>query len=440
MQFLDYAAVNPSRERQSRTIGRRMVMMMARMRFQLLAGLLIGVVAPVILRGNFERFPDQIVNYDNSLFGTLSAFLIGYMFFRKVSALPGATSFMNIIPSFLTSYGLVIGVFFILRLQYSRYQFLVSFVLVVVSFYILMFLLNRFRRCRFAVMTDRALADMPRIPGIEWVATPTPAEAKAYADLPLVVDFRSERVDPVWERYLADEAIAGRLVYNSKEILESLRGRVPIGKLTGSTFGHLDPDSIYAPAKRYIDVITAAIALVILSPLILVISVLIRLDSKGPALFKQKRMGYRGEPFTVYKFRSMRMEEKDPTDRSADMTKTDDDRITGIGRFIRKTRIDEIPQLMNILMGQMSWIGPRPETLSLSKWYEQEIPFYRYRHIVRPGITGWAQVKQGHVTSVEDVRAKLEYDFYYVKHFSVWTDVLIAIKTAGVMLTGSGSK
>ena len=95
---------------------------------------------------------------------------------------------------------------------------------------------------------------------------------------------------------------------------------------------------------------------------------------------------------------------------------------------------------MNILLGQMSWIGPRPETIKLSEWYEREIPFYRYRHIVRPGITGWAQVKQGHVTSVNDVRRKLEYDFYYVKHFSLWTDVLIVIQTVKVMLTGFGAK
>jgi lipopolysaccharide/colanic/teichoic acid biosynthesis glycosyltransferase len=122
------------------------------------------------------------------------------------------------------------------------------------------------------------------------------------------------------------------------------------------------------------------------------------------------------------------------------MTLTDDQRITRVGRFIRRTRIDELPQIINIIRGEMSWIGPRPETLRLSEWYESEIHFYRYRHIVRPGITGWAQVNQGHVTSVEDVREKLEFDFYYVKHFTLWTDLLILVKTVIVVLTGHGSK
>lgn len=123
-----------------------------------------------------------------------------------------------------------------------------------------------------------------------------------------------------------------------------------------------------------------------------------------------------------------------------DMTLADDARITRVGRFIRKTRIDELPQLLNILLGHMSWIGPRPETLRLAGWYDSELAFYRYRHIVRPGITGWAQVKQGHVTSVADVRDKLQFDFYYVKNFSIWLDALICIHTVRVMLTGHGAK
>ena len=151
-------------------------------------------------------------------------------------------------------------------------------------------------------------------------------------------------------------------------------------------------------------------------------------------------MGYRGKPFTVLKFRSMRELQADNRTRDTDMTLSDDDRITRVGQFLRRTRLDELPQIVNILRGEMSWIGPRPETLRLSQWYEDELPFYRYRHIVRPGITGWAQVNQGHVTSVDDVREKLEYDFYYVKYFSLWTDILIAIKTIGVVLSGHGSK
>ena len=122
------------------------------------------------------------------------------------------------------------------------------------------------------------------------------------------------------------------------------------------------------------------------------------------------------------------------------MTQDADNRITNIGRFLRKTRLDELPQIWNILGGDMSWIGPRPEAQELAEWYEGEIPFYSYRHIVRPGITGWAQVNQGHVTSIEDVEAKLRFDFYYVKNLSLWLDVLIALKTLRVVVSGIGAK
>jgi lipopolysaccharide/colanic/teichoic acid biosynthesis glycosyltransferase len=114
--------------------------------------------------------------------------------------------------------------------------------------------------------------------------------------------------------------------------------------------------------------------------------------------------------------------------------------VTRVGRFLRRTRIDELPQIWNILRGEMSWIGPRPEATSLSSWYEGELAFYRYRHIVRPGISGWAQVNQGHVSSIDDVNHKLRFDFYYIKNISYWLDVLIFFKTLRVVLNGFGSK
>ena len=128
------------------------------------------------------------------------------------------------------------------------------------------------------------------------------------------------------------------------------------------------------------------------------------------------------------------------SEREASMTSSDDKRVTRVGQFLRKSRLDELPQIFNILRGEMSWIGPRPEALALSRWYEKDIPFYRYRHIVRPGITGWAQVNQGHVFEVDDVRAKLHYDFYYIKNFSVWLDILITMRTIATMLTGFGAR
>ena len=122
------------------------------------------------------------------------------------------------------------------------------------------------------------------------------------------------------------------------------------------------------------------------------------------------------------------------------MTRDGDDRITRVGRFLRRTRLDELPQVWNVLIGDMSWIGPRPEALALAQWFEEEVPFYSYRHIVRPGITGWAQVNQGHVTELEATRSKLRFDFYYVKNLSLWLDILIALKTLRVIVQGVGAR
>ncbi|MEO8619378.1 MAG: sugar transferase, partial [Sphingomicrobium sp.] len=118
----------------------------------------------------------------------------------------------------------------------------------------------------------------------------------------------------------------------------------------------------------------------------------------------------------------------------------DDVRITRVGRFLRQSRLDELPQIFNILRGEMSFIGPRPEAEVLSSWYTGDVPFYRYRHVVKPGITGWAQVNQGHVATVEEINEKLQYDFFYIKYFSPWLDLLIVFRTLKVMLTGFGSR
>jgi lipopolysaccharide/colanic/teichoic acid biosynthesis glycosyltransferase len=179
----------------------------------------------------------------------------------------------------------------------------------------------------------------------------------------------------------------------------------------------------------------------------LVAAVLIKLDSPGPALFRQQRVGFRGREFTVLKFRTMRDDPKaSGNGRESDeginrfVTRPQDPRITKLGAFLRRSRIDELPQIINVLRGEMSWIGPRPEAAALSHFYQTQIAFYQYRYVVRPGITGWAQVNQGHVTDVNDIRTKLQFDFYYIRNFSVWIDVLIVAKTIKTMMTGFGHR
>jgi len=164
-------------------------------------------------------------------------------------------------------------------------------------------------------------------------------------------------------------------------------------------------------------------------------AIFIKLETSGPIFYCQRRMGMGGRLFTICKLRTMTHNH----DGDA-YTRQDDKRVTRVGRFLRQYRIDELPQVINILRGDMSWIGPRPEAISLAEWYECEVPFYVYRHIVRPGLTGWAQVHQGNVAEVEAARLKLEYDFFYIKHFSFWLDAVIVAKTLRTIATGFGSR
>ena len=248
---------------------------------------------------------------------------------------------------------------------------------------------------------------------------------------------------PDWERLLARAALKGIPVYHYRMIEEALTGEVRIDHLRENELGSLIPNLPYRSAKRAFDLFSVLLMAPFVLPLAGVLVMVIRWESKGPAFFYQERIGFRGEIFRMVKFRTMAVqahEEFDAKRREKDITKDDDDRITRIGRYLRKTRMDELPQAWNVLIGDMSWIGPRPEARELGDWYESEIPFYSYRHIVRPGITGWAQVNQGHVADLDSVRAKLRFDFYYVKNLSLWLDVLIALKTLRVIVQGIGAK
>jgi lipopolysaccharide/colanic/teichoic acid biosynthesis glycosyltransferase len=209
---------------------------------------------------------------------------------------------------------------------------------------------------------------------------------------------------------------------------------VDIEHLSENNLGSLLPSSIYLRFKRLVDLCLAAILLPVVFVILSAAALAIRLDDGGPVFFRQKRMGFRGRSFEMIKLRTMRAVP------GPAFTQPHDPRVTRAGRLLRKFRIDELPQVLNILRGDMSWIGPRPESLELASWYEGEVPFYSYRHIVRPGITGWAQTLQGNVSEVAAATDKLRYDFYYIKYFSPWLDLLIVARTVRAVLTGFGSR
>ncbi|MEK9213177.1 sugar transferase [Sphingomonas sp. 2378] len=409
---------------------------------QLLLLLVAGVALPAAITAFWLRF--GVVNeppFRSSALGSAIAIVIGFALIRRMTAYPGTGAFGMLLPSFGAVFGVMTAVLLGMRINYSGIFLSISFVSTLIGAFIIFLIRERSSRAHFNVVPHGATALLYDIREVDW----TIMERPKLPDKPneaIVADLRYDH-DNEWERMLAEAAIRGHPVYHTKQVWESLTGRVAIEHMSENSFGSLLPNLAYRRVKRLVDVLGALILLPLLLLPMAIIGLLIWSSSKGPVFFVQERMGYRGHVFPMFKFRTMRPREALSCDidaRTDAITLSDDVRITKIGRFLRRTRLDELPQILNVLRGEMSFIGPRPEAVALSRWYENEIPFYRYRHIVRPGITGWAQVKQGHVAELSDIDQKLSYDFYYIKNFSLWLDTLIALKTGPTMLSGFGSK
>jgi lipopolysaccharide/colanic/teichoic acid biosynthesis glycosyltransferase len=410
---------------------------LARLRYQLLFGLLLAVALPTFIanRGDWNLTQASL----NTMIGGAVAFIVGSYLFRRIASFPGVGIFGHVVPPLVLAYGSILVVFFGARLDYSRLSLFGGFVTAVVFFVVVSFYLRRRGNQRFYIVPSPSIEPILNITKVDWlvlreaVLPPDPRPV-------LIADLRAD-FEPQWERLIAEAAVAGHPVYHLKQVQESLTGRVEIEHLSENSFGSLLPNHSYLKIKRGLDFLTALAALPVLFVPMLIVAAMIMLDSPGPVFFRQKRRGHRGRTFEVVKFRTMRHgDSEDESVRDAAITKAEDDRITRVGKLLRRTRIDELPQIWNILKGEMSWIGPRPEALPLSDWYTAELPFYSYRHILRPGITGWAQVSQGHVTDLASVFEKLHYDFYYVKHFSGWLDLLILGKTIHTVFFGHGAK
>ena len=246
---------------------------------------------------------------------------------------------------------------------------------------------------------------------------------------------------PDFKKYLKrlfDLKINGLKIINYEEFNEDIQKKIDIDKineewlLESNGFDILN-NEMQRNIKRGMDLTLALLLIIIFSPIALITAIIIKFESKGPVIFKQVRIGENMQPFKVYKFRSMKMH--DPNKYSK-YTLDNDIRVTKFGKFMRKTRIDELPQLWNILKGTMSFVGPRPEWDILAKEYEKQINYYNLRHLIKPGITGWAQVMFPYGESLEDAKKKLEYDLYYLKHQDLILDVLVVMKTAKAVLFG----
>jgi sugar transferase (PEP-CTERM system associated) len=233
----------------------------------------------------------------------------------------------------------------------------------------------------------------------------------------------------------------GVLVQDGTEYYEQITGKILIeslrlGTLVFSSGFHLSRFLVIY--KRLASILVSVVGLVLTLPLLPFISLAIKLTSPGRLLYHQKRVGKDGATFYCHKFRTMRADAE--ADTGPTWADDDDPRITPVGRFLRVTRLDEIPQLWNVLKGEMSLIGPRPERPEFVEWLKQEIPHYNRRHTIRPGITGWAQIRYKYGSSVDDAREKLRYDLFYIKHMSPGLDALIFFSTIKIILLGRGAK
>ncbi len=234
--------------------------------------------------------------------------------------------------------------------------------------------------------------------------------------------------------------LSGVCVEDAATTYERIAGKILVDDLKPSWLIFSDgfeASRLTRLAKRTFDLVCAAIGFVLALPLMALTAIAVRLDSPGPVFYCQERVGEGGRPFTLCKFRSMRTDAETGTPIWA---KDKDDRVTRVGRFIRLTRLDELPQFWNVLRGEMSFVGPRPERPFFVQQLEEVIPFYMARHAVKPGVTGWAQVKYRYGASVEDALEKLRYDLYYIKHRSLAFDLTILVDTVKVILARKGAQ
>jgi sugar transferase (PEP-CTERM system associated) len=235
--------------------------------------------------------------------------------------------------------------------------------------------------------------------------------------------------------------LGGIKVEEATSWLERMSGRIEVEQLYPSWLifaeGFRFSTSLQV-VRRGLSTVAAALLLLLVLPVIPFVILLIKLDSRGPVLYRQKRMGRAGVIFYCYKFRTMRRDAE--ADTGATWATDDDPRITRIGRILRASRLDEIPQLWCVLKGDMAFVGPRPERPEFVEWLSREIPYYPVRHAVRPGITGWAQVRYKYGNTLEDAREKLQYDLYYIKNGSLGLDLLIMFETIKIVTLGRGAQ
>lgn len=364
-----------------------------------------------------------------------------HLLYRSVH-IPAAEQRTLLLINTLLPYLLLVLALALLQQRYARSAIMVAALVTTSWFWLCDKFLQKHSKLRLVLLdtsvaglVHQQLSDTPEIKQnlIELIYWHGDAPLPADCDGAIVNDHLP--LNAIQNEQLASLKLHHIRLYSVAAITELMTGRKHPEVLSNPLW-QPDGNPAYDTFKRLLDVLIVLITSPGWIPLGMLTALLVKLDSPGPALFSQIRTGLHGQPFRIWKFRTMVVQ----SDQAAKFAQTNDRRITRIGQFMRKSRLDEIPQLINVLLGQMSLIGPRPEQHSFVNDFAIRIPSYPYRHLVRPGITGWAQVMQGYAASEEETTVKLSYDLYYVSHYSLALDLLIVAKTIKTMLTGFGAR
>jgi lipopolysaccharide/colanic/teichoic acid biosynthesis glycosyltransferase len=371
-----------------------------------------------------------------TILATSFAYIVVVYCASRLEAFPAASLMQQatyVAPIVTVCFGAMGILLLAFRIDYSRVQFFGSGFLVFLWMLGAAHIRSRLFMRTYAIVPQSSLGAMPEVKSCRWLGLEDAVAESARLD-GIVADLSNGLSDRELSQ-LARAAIAGMPVLDRRHIVESLTGRTPLSGLSPNEFGGLLPSRQYMAFRRIVELLCTIATLPLLLPVMLALAVMVRLDSPGPIFYRQARAGRQGRIFQMVKFRTMLHDAVGPS-----FTAADDPRVTRLGAFLRRCRLDELPQVVNVLRGEMSWVGPRPEALVLGQGYARDIPHFELRGIVLPGVTGWAQINQGYAHDPDGMRAKLEYDLYYLKHCSLWLDLVILLRTLAVVLGGIGAR
>jgi len=401
--------------------------------FTICLGWSLTVILPYILFWSWSSLWQPDEGQQTALVVTSLAFLVTQLVMIKMRSLhPGKNILEFITPTILTIYGLFALLTLFSYLSVSRYLLVSSCICALMWTIIYHLILSKHTTLKFAIIPGgQYTTEISALTRAHLLSTLSLGNTRYDG---VVADF--EHSDAATQRFLTQCALNHTAIYDERDVYESLTGRVKIYRMSENKMGSLLLSPLYELIKYCADMVIIVTTSPITILISIVVALLIKLESPGPILYTQTRVGKGNRLFTLYKFRSMRQ----TGDTVAQFASVTDPRITRVGRIIRKMRIDELPQFINILKGDMSLIGPRPEQPDFVAEYEKKIPFYSYRHIIRPGITGWAQVRHGYTASSDETIVKLEHDFYYIKHCSFSLDFIVLLMTLRIVVNGFGAR